>query len=124
MGLDEFIRRFEAGSLTKEEWTHAAHLRMAAWYVSRFSVEEAGVRIRVGIRHLNECLGGENTEDAGFHETLTEFWICEVRAHMAVHGDDLERLCALPAGLWKRDYCSELPKDRRARREYVKPGEA
>ena len=99
MGLDEFIRRFEAGSQTKEEWIHADHLRIVAWYVSRFSVEEAGVRIPVGIRHLNECLRGENTEDGGFYEMLTEFWIREVRAHMAVHGDDLESLCALPPGV-------------------------
>lgn len=115
--MDDFIRRFEAGTLTKEEWTHAAHLRMAAWYVFHYPPVEAGVRIRVGIRHLNECLGGVNTEDAGFHETLTEFWIREVRAHGP---DNVE---SLPANLWKRDYKSDLPKNRRARREYLRPGE-
>ena len=120
--MDDFIARFEAGTLSKEEWTHEAHLRMAAWYVAEYPPIEAGVRIRTGIRHLNECLGGANTEDAGFHETLTEFWIREVRGHLAAHGT--EGLLDLPAGLWKRDYRSDLPKNRRARREYLKPGEA
>ncbi len=113
--MDDFISRFEAGKLTKEEWTHAAHLRMAAWYVFNFSPEEAGEKIRRGIRHLNVCLGGQNTEDAGYHETLTEFWILEVRAHGP------EGVTELPADLWKRDYPTDIVKDRRARREYVKP---
>lgn len=116
--MDDFIRRFEAGTLTKEEWTHAAHLRMAAWYVWNYSPLEAGVRIRAGIRHLNECLGGQNTEDSGYHETLTEFWIREVRA---MDPGNLDAVMALPANLWKRDYSIDLPKDRRARREYIAP---
>ena len=93
--MEDFISRFAAGTLTKEEWTDAAHLRMASWYVFNFSSEEAGTRIRQGIRHLNVCLGGQNTEGAGYHETLTEFWIREVRAHGP------EGVTELPAGLWR-----------------------
>ncbi len=123
--MSDFIGRFEAGTLTKEEWTHAAHLRVAAYYISNFSPLEAGVRIRTGIRHLNECLGGVNDKDSGYHETLTEFWIREVRAHLEAHGPDgVETLVQLPSGLWKRDYASDLPKNRKARREYLRPGEA
>ncbi|MBM3758740.1 MAG: hypothetical protein FJW36_00675 [Acidobacteria bacterium] len=116
--MEDFIKRFEAGTLTKEEWTHEAHLRMAYWYVWSYPPIEAGVRIRVGIRHLNECMGGANTEDAGFHETLTEFWIREVRA---MGPERMDEVLALPAGLWKRDYGWNVAKDRRARREYVAP---
>lgn len=116
--MNDFIARFEAGTLTKEEWTHAAHLRMAHWYVWNFPSEEAGLRIRNGIRHLNECLGGQNTEDSGFHETLTEFWIREVRK---MGRENLDAVLALPANLWRRDYTTDLPKDRFARREYLKP---
>jgi len=116
--MDDFIRRFEAGTLTKKEWTHEAHLKMAAWYVFNYPPIEAGVRIRVGIRHLNECLGGKNTESAGYHETLTEFWIREVRSHGP------EKVEQLSSDLWTRDYPIDLPKNRRARRVYVRPGEA
>ena len=59
-----------------------AHVCVGAWFVSRFSLEEAGWRIRSGMRRLNECLGGgRTTEASGFHETLTEFWIRAIRAH-------------------------------------------
>lgn len=27
-----------------------------------------------GILHFNVCLGTPNTEDSGYHETLTRFW--------------------------------------------------
>jgi hypothetical protein len=116
--MEDFISRFVAGTLTKEEWTHTAHLRMAYWYVWNYSPLEAGQRIRAGIRHLNECLGGQNTEDSGYHETLTEFWIREVRS---LGPGNLDAVLELPSNLWQRDYPTDLPKDRRARREYVPP---
>lgn len=119
-----FIIRFEACTLTKEDWTHAAHLCVGAWFVSHSEPVEAGIRIRKSIRHLNECLGNKNTETSGFHETLTEFWIRAIRAHLAVHGTSmasLELLVALPAGLWRESYSVNLPKDLVARREYVEP---
>ncbi len=121
---ENFTHRFEAGTLTKEEWTHAAHLCVGAWFVSRFPQEEAGARIRAGIRHLNECLGGENTATSGFHETLTEFWIRAIRGHLDHNGDgpeSLRSLVLLPAGLWRESYSSDLPKDVIARKQYVEP---
>ena len=119
-----FVSRFEAGTLTKEDFTHGAHLCVGAWFVAHFEPAEAGLRIRNGIRHLNECLGNENTETSGFHETLTEFWIRVIRSHLAVHGTSmasLELLVALPAGLWRESYSIDLPNDLVARREYVEP---
>ncbi|WP_031496026.1 hypothetical protein [Bryobacter aggregatus] len=120
----DFVRHFEQGTLTREQWTHRAHLLVAAWYVSRYPPIEAGVRIRTGIRHLNECLGGSNTESAGFHETLTEFWIRTVRAHLKREGASLasvNRLLEVPADLWRAHYTIDLPSSRKARREWVAP---
>ncbi len=121
---EDFVRRFEAGAPTKEEWTHGAHMCVGAWFVSRFSPEAAGWRIRSGMRRLNECLGGRNTEASGFHETLTEFWIRAIRAHLDEHGADLDSLgtlVLLPTGLWSTSDSINLPKDVVARREYVEP---
>ena len=88
--MDEFIRRFEAGTLRKEEWTHAAHLRMAHWYVWSHGEAEAGLRIRAGIRHLNECMGVANTEES-FHQPNTQRGAkyrctkpCEERHHVPI----------------------------------------
>ena len=117
-----FVGRFVSGTLKAEEWTHQAHLAVAAWFISRYPAIEAGVRIRTGIRHLNECLGGVNSASRGYHETLTEFWILEVRSHLAEHGAGLESirlLTQLPAGLWKKYYTIDLPKSRVARRQYI-----
>ena len=69
-----------------------------------------------------ERLGGVNSASRGFHETLTEFWILEVRSHLAEHGAGLESirlLTQLPAGLWKKYYTIDLPKSRVARRQYI-----
>lgn len=116
----ELIRRFEHCEVTGAEWTHRAHLAAAAWYLTHFDSEEAGRRIRSGIRKLNESLGGQNTEDSGFHETLTEFWMREVELRLG-QGAALEDILALPSDYWRDFYTVDLPKSRVARREWMEP---
>lgn len=116
----ELIRRFERCEVTGADWTHQAHLAAAAWYLTHFDPEDAGRRIRSGIRKLNESLGGQNTEDSGFHETLTEFWMREVEARLR-RGERLEEILGLPSGYWREFYSVDLPKSREARREWMEP---
>ncbi len=116
--MDDLFVRFESALLSKEEWTHTAHLQVAYHCVWRYSPEEAGRRIREGIQRLNLALGGRNTDTEGFHETLTEFWIREVRS---LGPDSLDTVLALPSSLWRRDYPYDLPNDRTARLTYVPP---
>jgi hypothetical protein len=119
-----FAGRFAKGTLTEPEWTHPAHLLVAAWFVHNYPPIEAGVRIRVGIRELNLALGGQNTAERGFHETLTEFWIREVRELLAIHGageEGLRRILRTPSNLWKSSYSSDVVNDKRARREWIPP---
>lgn len=113
-------QRFAACQLTAQEWTHAAHLAVAAWYLANLPAEAAGQQMRTGIRRLNESLGGQNTETSGFHETLTEFWL-QILARELQAGTTLPQLVALPSGLWREYYSWDLPQCRRARREWVKP---
>jgi hypothetical protein len=54
---DEFLRAFEACTLTRREWTHEAHVRMAWLYLTRRPFVEALDRIRRGIRKLNARIG-------------------------------------------------------------------
>ncbi len=116
----DLARRFEACDLTVGEWTHEAHLAVGAWMVAHCEWEEAGQRMREGICRLNVSLGGQNTEDAGFHETLTEFWLRVIAAQWRA-GRSLDDILRLPAGLWREFYSTELPKDRLARREWRAP---
>ncbi len=116
----ELIRRFELCELSAAEWTHQAHLAAAAWYLTNYPPVEAGQRIRDGIRKFNESVGGKNTEDSGFHETLTEFWMREVYSRLQ-RGEELADILALPSGYWRDFYSIDLPKSREARRAWVEP---
>jgi hypothetical protein len=69
--LDEFARQFVAKEIPARLWTHGAHLAVGLWHVDRYGADEALRRLRQGIRSLNERHGKENTESAGYHETIT-----------------------------------------------------
>ena len=48
--------------------------------------------MRDGVRRYNVATGGKNTEDSGYHETLTCFWIAVAAAFLAaLPGDDSRR---------------------------------
>src|SRR5579862_1265383 len=81
--LDAFLDAFAAGTFPKANWTHAAHVTMAACYLQMYPQPEATRRIREGIRHYNECQGTPNTADSGYHETLTLFWIAQATHQLA-----------------------------------------
>ena len=72
--LDEFLAAWEAGTLRKDEWTHAAHVAIAACYAFDLNPQEALSRTRRGIIHFNESVGTANTDSSGYHETLTRLW--------------------------------------------------
>jgi hypothetical protein len=125
--LDTLAARFAAATLRKEEWTHGAHLSVAAWYLAHYPPLEAGVRLRSGIRKLNDALGGQNTATAGFHETLTEFWIRLVARWLSAHGSSAESITRLlthpdaASGIWKRCYEFNVAQCTKARRQWIAP---
>jgi hypothetical protein len=73
--LDDLGTRFEACEIPAKEWTHAAHLVVGLWHVHRYGVDEALVRLRNGIRRLNESHGGVNSATNGYHETITAAYV-------------------------------------------------
>jgi hypothetical protein len=72
--LRAFVQLWEARTLPKSAWTHAAHVAVCAFYTAEFSPAEALCRMREGIPLYNLAVGGQNTEDGGYHETLTCLW--------------------------------------------------
>jgi hypothetical protein len=68
--IEEVVRRFESCDYQPEEFFHARHLTVAAWYFAHFGAQTAEERMRSGlvkfIRHH-----GKN----GYHVTITEFWL-------------------------------------------------
>jgi hypothetical protein len=85
--LDTLLAGFEDGSWPKSRWTHAAHIVVGACYI--LEGDSALDRLRTNIPRYNVRQGGANTEDSGYHETLTCFW----------HGVIRDFIGTLPAGL-------------------------
>ena len=77
---DTLWTHFRASTLAEAEWTHVTHLRVAWMHVSRWPLDEAHLRMRVGIIRLNATHGLEETTERGYHETLTRVWLLLVGA--------------------------------------------
>lgn len=127
--LDRFLAAWRAGTLPKNEWTHAAHVAVAACHLFDRPKEKALEEIRAGIIHYNTCVGTANTDHSGYHETLTRFWtglvagllgsrpqasrLAFVRAAVRTLGGD--------SALFRSYYSFDVVKDVRARREWIAP---
>ena len=106
--IEALIEGFETGLLPRSEWTHAAHLTVALWYLVRSSGREATARIRNGIKRFNAAKGIPTTPTGGYHETMTLFWICIVSRYLLA-ADAGDSLVELVNGLLARYADSHLP---------------
>lgn len=77
--IDHLVTRFETQSLPKPEWTHGAHIVMAFHFLGKYPWPECLGFIRSGIIAHNESVGTPNTDDEGYHETITLFWMHTIR---------------------------------------------
>lgn len=80
---DAAIRRIGEGllaaTLPKPEWTHEAHLAACAWLQLERPDITPSAELPGIISRYNVAVGGENTDHAGYHETLTQLYIRGVR---------------------------------------------
>jgi hypothetical protein len=74
--IEAIVKAFETCTLPKSQWTHQAHLTVAAWYLASFSGQEAATLIRTGIKRYNAANGIVPSPTGGYHETMTLFWTC------------------------------------------------
>ncbi|HYP07467.1 MAG TPA: hypothetical protein VER03_14640 [Bryobacteraceae bacterium] len=125
--LDQLIAAFEDGTWPVSQWKHAHHLAMATCYILRYGRDEALRRARVDIAKYNEAQGGKNTEDGGYHETLTVFWMDLVAANMPAGKSRVEAVrhvidqLASKRDVWRDYYSFDVVKSREARAAYIKP---
>ena len=113
--------------LSHAEWTHMAHLRTAWLHLERWELDEAHLRMRVGIIRLNAVHGTEETVKRGYHETITRAWFAIVASLRRIDRchDSLEFVTS-HASLLDRDaplrhYTRDLLFSPRARAVYVPP---
>lgn len=87
--LDSLVSGFESGTWPGAEFRHLQHLAIAVHYIG--ACPDPMGRLRDEIKRYNLSQGGQNTEDRGYHETITRFWLEVVRGYIE----------SLPAGLSK-----------------------
>jgi len=71
--FDRFVAAWKAAVLPRAEWTHAAHVAIAAFHDVRYG-HGSFERIKAGIIRYNAACGIPNTDSSGYHETLTRLW--------------------------------------------------
>jgi len=127
--LDDLVARFQSRTLPKSEWTHEAHLAVGTWHVHRLGPDEALLRLRSGIRLLNDSHGTPNTDSSGYHETITRAYVMLLVAFIADRDGRPAADCAqalLASPLVARDalltyYSKDLLMSVQARLEWVEP---
>lgn len=93
-----------AATLPRAAWTHEAHIAATFCLVTEHPGIDLDAELGGIIRRYNVSVGGENTDTAGYHETITRFYL-ETLRRFAAHApaDELlvarvNRLLAGPVG--------------------------
>lgn len=123
------VKAFENRTIPKEEWTHPAHLAVGLYYCKTRPFVVAKNVMRDGIYWLNDSHGTPNTDDNGYHETLTVFWLKRIWNFLDEHAETLS-LAALANKLIEQYddprlpfsyYSRDLLLSASARHEYFPP---
>jgi hypothetical protein len=131
---DAALKRIGEGvlalSLPKPEWTHAAHFACTLWLMRHRPDLDLPARMPGIIRAYNVSVGGENTDTAGYHETITQASLRGARSVFEAHPsreplhEVLDALMAGPFGdkdwlltYWTREQLFSVE----ARRAWVEP---
>jgi hypothetical protein len=123
--IEAMVRSFEDGSLPRSEWTHASHLLVALWYLTRHPRDQATRMLRDGLRRYGS-LGGRISL---YHETITLAWVAVIARFLA-RADQPRPVSELAAALIEncgdkdhllRYYSGEVLRSDAARQAWVPP---
>jgi hypothetical protein len=84
--IDSLYALFMKREMRKELWTHSAHFVVATCLMFEEAIQDHFAAMRELIRANNEHMGIENTDRSGYHETLTWFYLSEIRRIVAECG--------------------------------------
>lgn len=70
-------------TLPKSEWTHAAHFAAALWLFAQCPEVDPFREMPGIIRAYNEATGVANTDNSGYHETITRASLRAARGFLA-----------------------------------------
>jgi len=78
LDADRVFRGVVARTLPKPEWTHQAHCAFATALLNAVTLAEAEDVCPNLIRRYNEATGVQNTDEGGYHHTITLFYLREI----------------------------------------------
>jgi hypothetical protein len=87
------VAGFQTRTLTAERWNHRAHL-IVCWHelVGGKTTGETLDHLRIEISGFNGSIDVPNTDNGGYHETLTRYFVCAVGYVIRTRTDDTDRL--------------------------------
>ena len=124
---EEFLAAFEADAISKADFHHREHVRLAWVYLRRHDPGETMRRMREGIRRFAASHGVPGL----YHETLTTFWVLAVEAALRADpaAPDFESFARrhpdlLDKHFVRRHYREGTIECERARTEWIAPDRA
>lgn len=106
---DQIADGLLARTLPKPRWTHEAHLLACVSLIRRHGPARALDLLRAGIPPYNEATGVQNTPTAGYHDTITVYFVWAIDRLLAaglgtadvLHAPQVERTAMF--AWWDRD---------------------
>ncbi len=96
-----------ACAIPQPAWTHAAHVAAGYGLVRRLGPDAALAALRTAIPLLNESHGVPNSDDDGYHDTITVFYVAALADALAreapLAGLAEELGSAAPLAFWSRE---------------------
>jgi hypothetical protein len=131
MDDEEFLRAFEQRTLPFDQWTHAAHVRVAFLYLRNLSFDAALVKMREGIKAYNAANNVPEGPTSGYNETTTAAFLHLIAATIAAYDQtfptpDAQSFCDTHPQLMTRHilrlfYSPQRRMDPRGKETFVEP---
>jgi len=125
----ELVESFLHCNLAKEKYTHAAHI-LSGFYLFCTHGKTAFVLMEKHIMLYNMAVGTVNSDDSGFHKTITFFWMKAIEQfsktlnHLSFSDENIRVIYDsalmdknLPLNFYSREYLFT----KKARKEIVEP---
>lgn len=121
--IREVVDKFEACVYAPEEFVHACHLTVAAWYLFTLPEDLALSRMRESLLRFTAHHGKQ-----AYHETITRFWMQLIAEHLRRQEpelSDVQRINDVVARYPKETLFDYYSRDRvmsdNAKRDWIEP---
>jgi len=127
--LRQLVDQWSDCSLPAQDWTHAAHVAVCSSIIWHNTLAGTYALMKAGLYRFNEATGTPNTEERGYHETLTRFWatLLFYRIHRGHYNSCLGAANAMVEVYGKdsradvRYYSFDVLKSKEARKNWIPP---